>query len=144
MIADKQLMYPLTLTEAWQKMEEFHERGLVKSIGLSSFPAEEIEKLAKVWKIKPSINQVSSEQDLPIISKVADEFRSSIIPSATIYRVCARCARVAINTILPSSHSQLLLLLLGGLEDLSKLLLKRSARRKGSQRLKCFWLGRDK
>ncbi|KAI9632188.1 NADP-dependent oxidoreductase domain-containing protein [Dioszegia hungarica] len=52
------LMYPLTLVEAWQKMEDFHARGLVRSIGLSNFPAEEIEELSRVWKVKPSVNQV--------------------------------------------------------------------------------------
>lgn len=53
------LMYPLTLVEAWQKMEDFHARGLVRSIGLSNFPAEEIEELSRVWKVKPSVKQVS-------------------------------------------------------------------------------------
>lgn len=57
-------MHPLTLTQAWKQMEDFHARGLIKSIGLSNFPAEEIEELSKIWTIKPTVNQV--KRHLPI------------------------------------------------------------------------------
>lgn len=40
-------------------MEEFRKKGLVRSIGVSSFKAEHIEELATIWTIKPSVNQVS-------------------------------------------------------------------------------------
>lgn len=50
----------MTNVEAWKKMEDFHRRGLVRSIGLSSFNAEHIEEIAKIWTIKPSVNQVSA------------------------------------------------------------------------------------
>ena len=73
-----QMIHPLTLVQAWQKMEEFHDRGLVKSIGLSNFTADNIEELSKIWRIKPNVNQVSPYPDLLL------RFRSSITRTALI------------------------------------------------------------
>ncbi|KAI9631938.1 NADP-dependent oxidoreductase domain-containing protein [Dioszegia hungarica] len=48
----------MTNVQAWNKMEDLHRRGLVRSIGVSSFRSEDIEELAKMWTFKPSINQI--------------------------------------------------------------------------------------
>lgn len=40
-------------------MEDFQQRGLVRSIGISNFQAGDIEEIAKIWKISPVVNQVS-------------------------------------------------------------------------------------
>jgi len=44
--------------EAWQGLEDAVEAGLVKSIGISNFNSEQIERLLAVAKIKPVTNQV--------------------------------------------------------------------------------------
>ena len=44
--------------ETWRAMEEFVEKGLIKSIGVSNFLPRHIEALLEVAKIKPVINQI--------------------------------------------------------------------------------------
>lgn len=39
-------------------MEKLVEAGLVKSIGVSNFNSEQIDRVLKVAKIKPAVNQV--------------------------------------------------------------------------------------
>ena len=48
----------MTLEEAWKEMESLVKEGLVRLIGISNFKPEHIERLAKVWTIKPSVHQV--------------------------------------------------------------------------------------
>lgn len=45
--------------DTWKEMEKCVELGLTKSIGISNFNSEQIERLLKVAKIKPVNNQVS-------------------------------------------------------------------------------------
>jgi len=42
----------------WQEMEEYVHKGLLKSIGLSNFYQEDLEKILKVATIKPVVNQI--------------------------------------------------------------------------------------
>ncbi|KAJ8944861.1 hypothetical protein NQ314_009351 [Rhamnusium bicolor] len=50
--------------ETWQGMEECVNLGLAKSIGISNFNAEQIERLLKNCKIKPVCNQVEVNPNL--------------------------------------------------------------------------------
>jgi len=43
---------------AWKKMEDLKNAGLVKSIGISNFNAEEVKILLASAKIKPAVNQI--------------------------------------------------------------------------------------
>jgi len=44
--------------ETWQALEQAVNDGLVKSIGVSNFNHEQIDRLLMVAKIKPAVNQV--------------------------------------------------------------------------------------
>ncbi|RWS05478.1 aldose reductase-like protein [Dinothrombium tinctorium] len=46
------------ITETWRGMERCVELGLVRSIGVSNFNSQQIERILKVAKIKPVTNQV--------------------------------------------------------------------------------------
>lgn len=46
------------IQETWQTMEEYVQKGLIKSIGLSNFNPHHIETLLKYAKIKPVLNQI--------------------------------------------------------------------------------------
>jgi len=48
----------LTIEEAWRQMEAAKEKGLVKEIGISNFEPVDIDKVLKIAKIKPAVNQV--------------------------------------------------------------------------------------
>ncbi|XP_008200953.2 aldo-keto reductase family 1 member B1 [Tribolium castaneum] len=50
--------------ETWQGMEECVRLGLTKSIGVSNFNEEQIERLIKNCKIKPVVNQVEVNPNL--------------------------------------------------------------------------------
>lgn len=47
--------------DTWKAMEALVEKGKVRSIGVSNFTSERIEKLLKTAKIKPAVNQVSTQ-----------------------------------------------------------------------------------
>ncbi|WRT69443.1 uncharacterized protein IL334_006429 [Kwoniella shivajii] len=47
-----------SVTEAWKQMETLKERGLARSIGVSNFSTESLEKILKICKITPSVNQI--------------------------------------------------------------------------------------
>ena len=44
--------------DTWGEMEKAVEMGLVKSIGVSNFSAEQVQAILDVCKIKPAVNQV--------------------------------------------------------------------------------------
>lgn len=44
--------------ETWPEMEKLVRMGLVHSIGISNFNSQQIERVLKVAKIKPVVNQV--------------------------------------------------------------------------------------
>ncbi|XP_030755448.1 aldo-keto reductase AKR2E4 [Sitophilus oryzae] len=50
--------------ETWQGMEEGHKLGLAKSIGVSNFNAEQIDRVLKNGTIKPVVNQVECNPNL--------------------------------------------------------------------------------
>ncbi|KAF5347718.1 hypothetical protein D9756_010309 [Leucocoprinus leucothites] len=43
---------------AWRQFEDFKEKGLAKSIGISNFAVPELQKLLSIAKIKPAVNQI--------------------------------------------------------------------------------------
>lgn len=47
-----------TLEEAWKSVEQAHEAGLAKHIGVSNFAKEDLDRILKVAKIKPEVNQI--------------------------------------------------------------------------------------
>lgn len=50
--------------ETWKAMEEAQKLGLTKSIGISNFNAEQIERILKIATIKPVVNQVECNPHL--------------------------------------------------------------------------------
>jgi len=50
--------------DTWQAMEKLVDLGLVKSIGISNFNAEQIDRLLSVAKIKPVNNQIECNPNL--------------------------------------------------------------------------------
>ncbi|KAI1793349.1 Aldo/keto reductase [Ganoderma leucocontextum] len=46
------------LEQAWREFEKIKEAGLSKSIGVSNFNLEQLQKLVKVAKVKPTVNQI--------------------------------------------------------------------------------------
>jgi aldehyde reductase len=55
---DKYILSNVDYVETWKAMEECLELGLTKSIGVSNFNSEQIERLLKVATVKPVTNQV--------------------------------------------------------------------------------------
>lgn len=49
---------PTPIEETWKAMEECVKLGLTRSIGLSNFNSEQVERIMKVAEIKPVVNQV--------------------------------------------------------------------------------------
>jgi aldehyde reductase len=45
--------------DTWPEMEKLVRMGLVRSIGISNFNSQQIERVLKVAKIKPVVNQVN-------------------------------------------------------------------------------------
>jgi len=43
---------------AWRRFESFKKKGLAKSIGVSNFTIEDLQRLLKVAKVKPAVNQI--------------------------------------------------------------------------------------
>lgn len=50
--------------DTWKEMEKCVEMGLVKSIGISNFNSEQIERLLSSSKIKPVMNQIEAHPNL--------------------------------------------------------------------------------
>jgi aryl-alcohol dehydrogenase-like predicted oxidoreductase len=53
--------------DTWPEMEKLVESGLVRSIGLSNFNSQQIERILNIANIKPVVNQVSIIQRFLII-----------------------------------------------------------------------------
>ena len=49
----------VTLEETWLAMEECVKQGLAKSIGVSNFNSQQIDRILKIASIKPVVNQVT-------------------------------------------------------------------------------------
>ncbi|KAG6963259.1 hypothetical protein JG688_00008232 [Phytophthora aleatoria] len=47
-----------TRDESWRELEELHEHGILKDIGVSNFGEAHLEKLLKTAKVRPAVNQV--------------------------------------------------------------------------------------
>jgi len=62
------------LKEAWTQMEKIKELGLAKEIGISNFEPEDIEKLLKIAKIKPVVNQIELHPNIYEASKPVIEY----------------------------------------------------------------------
>ncbi len=60
--------------KAWSVMEELYQEGKIKAIGLSNFHQSHLDKIQKIAKVKPVVNQIESHpymnnQDLIDLSK---------------------------------------------------------------------------
>lgn len=47
-----------TRAETWRALEDLHDQGMLKDIGVSNFSGAHIDKLMKTAKIKPAVNQI--------------------------------------------------------------------------------------
>ncbi|KAG3113639.1 hypothetical protein PI124_g5748 [Phytophthora idaei] len=47
-----------TREETWRALEELHEQGILKDIGVSNFGEAHLDKFLKTAKVKPAVNQV--------------------------------------------------------------------------------------
>lgn len=54
----KTLYSPVDYVDTWKEMEKLVEAGLVKSIGVSNFNKNQIERILAVAKIPPATNQI--------------------------------------------------------------------------------------
>ncbi|KAJ1927741.1 hypothetical protein IWQ60_002670 [Tieghemiomyces parasiticus] len=45
-------------TESWRAMEQLHDEGLIKSLGVSNYGVHHLEELLEVARIKPVVNQI--------------------------------------------------------------------------------------
>lgn len=50
--------------ETWEAMEELHEKGKIKAIGVSNFTIDHLEAFLPECKVKPAVNQVEFHPDL--------------------------------------------------------------------------------
>ncbi|CAD7083085.1 unnamed protein product [Hermetia illucens] len=50
--------------DTWKAMEKLVEKGLVRSIGLSNFNAEQTERVLKICKIRPVVNEVECNVEI--------------------------------------------------------------------------------
>lgn len=50
---------------SWKAMEELHESGKIKAIGVSNFSERQIENLTKSAKVVPTVNQVKFNPQIP-------------------------------------------------------------------------------
>ncbi|KIY46754.1 Aldo/keto reductase [Fistulina hepatica ATCC 64428] len=50
--------FVLSLEGAWREMEKIKDEGLSTSIGVSNFELKHLEKLVKIARIKPAVNQI--------------------------------------------------------------------------------------
>ncbi|KAG2151432.1 NADP-dependent oxidoreductase domain-containing protein [Suillus clintonianus] len=53
------------LESGWQEFEKMKKDGLARSIGVSNFAIEDLQKLLKTAVTKPTVNQVNSSRHLP-------------------------------------------------------------------------------
>ncbi|CAG9770501.1 unnamed protein product [Ceutorhynchus assimilis] len=60
----KEFFSDIDYLETWQGMEEAVKLGLTKSIGVSNFNAEQIDRLVKNCTVKPVVNQVECNPNL--------------------------------------------------------------------------------
>lgn len=51
----------VTIEDTWRAMEELVKQNHTKSIGLSNFNSQQIERILKIATIKPVVNEVSTE-----------------------------------------------------------------------------------
>lgn len=55
---------PMDFKSVWEAMEECHNLGLTKSIGVSNFSCEKLNEILATAKIPPAVNQVSFQTNL--------------------------------------------------------------------------------
>ncbi|KAK6357027.1 hypothetical protein TWF718_001358 [Orbilia javanica] len=48
----------ITIEQAWKELEGLYEKGLVKAIGVSNFRIVDLERIRKVAKVQPAVNQI--------------------------------------------------------------------------------------
>ncbi|RVD80663.1 uncharacterized protein DFL_008557 [Arthrobotrys flagrans] len=48
----------ITIEEAWRELEGLYDKGLVKAIGVSNFGVEDLERIKKVARVPPAVNQI--------------------------------------------------------------------------------------
>ncbi|KAF3941192.1 hypothetical protein ABW19_dt0202105 [Dactylella cylindrospora] len=72
----------ITIEEAWKEMEELYEQGLTKAIGVSNFRIPELERVAKVAKIAPAINQIEYNPYLQSTELVEYHRKNNIVTAA--------------------------------------------------------------
>jgi diketogulonate reductase-like aldo/keto reductase len=54
-----------TRKSAWQTLEKLHDQGLAKSIGVSNFQVQHLNEILSFARIRPAINQIEYNPNLP-------------------------------------------------------------------------------
>jgi aldehyde reductase len=62
---DKLIPSDVDYVDTWKAMEECVKLGLTKSIGLSNFNSEQIQRVLDVATIRPVVNQVTRTRNSP-------------------------------------------------------------------------------
>lgn len=61
-------IFDLDIQSVWEGMEECHDLGLAKAIGVSNFSTKKLEVLLSSARIPPAVNQVSVLSSTDIVS----------------------------------------------------------------------------
>lgn len=72
----------VSLEETWQAMEKLVASGKVRSIGVSNFGVPELERVLKIAKIKPAVNQIEAHPFLLQPELHAFHQKHGIVPTA--------------------------------------------------------------
>jgi diketogulonate reductase-like aldo/keto reductase len=63
----------VSLEDTWLAMEELVKQGYTRSIGLSNFNSQQIEKILKIATIKPVVNEVCmyrADGEVPALERI--------------------------------------------------------------------------
>jgi len=86
-----------SIEECWRTLEELKREGKVKSIGVSNFNEQELEKLMKKCTIKPAVNQIESHPMLPNDDLI--KFTKKLGVAVTAYSPFARGSELFKNEV---------------------------------------------
>jgi hypothetical protein len=107
---DKLIPSDVDYVDTWKAMEECVRLGLTKSIGLSNFNSEQIQRVLDIATIRPVVNQVTQEHEQSILRAAFIRWkfaRASQVPgmrTQTFHasRIMEVTARFKVQPVVPS------------------------------------------